>query len=265
MSHRIAVIVTTYNAPEALECVLAGYLRQTNPPDELVVADDGSDGRTASVVSAFTVRAGFSVRHAWQENLSFRAAKVRNESVKLTTADYLIFTDGDCVPHPSFVADHLRLKQDKYFVQGKRMLVGKDASPEFVYPGVPGLLGLCLAGQLSGCHRVIRIPGVARRVSGVKGIKTCNFAVTRRDFCAVNGFNEDFVGWGREDTELAVRLIRYGVKRKDPLFSALVFHLWHLENSRQNLPENERLLAETLASSQYRCKKGLCDQTFEDN
>ncbi len=90
----VAVIVSTYNAHEYLAKVLDGYLAQTRPPDELVIGDDGSDHRTAEVVSAFASKAKFPVRHIWHEDLGFRAGKIRNEAVKASSAKYFIFTDG---------------------------------------------------------------------------------------------------------------------------------------------------------------------------
>lgn len=257
MSLTVAAIVTTYNAPDYLARVLDGYLTQVRFPDELIVADDGSDARTADLVARFAGRAPFPVRHVWHEDQGFRAAKIRNEAVKASTAGYLVFTDGDCVPHPRFVEDHLRLGEPGWFVQGKRMIVGRGASARFVYPGIGGLAALCLRGELSGCHHLLRLPGFAREHRGLRGIKTCNFALHRDDLHAVNGFNEDFVGWGREDAELAARLFAYGLRRKDPPFAAMVYHLWHEENSRAALAENDRMLAEAVRSGTYACANGI--------
>lgn len=252
-----AVIVSTYNAPEYLSIVLNGYLGQSLLPDELIVADDGSAGDTAALVQAFAARASFPVRLVWQEDLGFRAAKIRNEAAKASTAEYLIFTDGDCVPHPRFVEDHAGLAGDGWLVQGKRMLLGKELSRGFSAPGWGRLLLACLKGNASGAHHLLRLPGLVLAKKGLRGVKTCNLALFRRDYFAVNGSNEDFVGWGREDAELVTRLYRYGLKRKDPLFSALVFHLWHAENSRMNLGENDRMLAAAEQGSNFYCANGI--------
>lgn len=253
----IAVIITTYNSPDYLRRVLEGYLLQTLLPDELIVADDGSTGETTRVVETFAGRAPFTVRHVWQEDIGFRAAKIRNEAVKASTSDYLVFTDGDCIPHPDFIADHKMLIKTGSFVQGKRMLVGKSASSEFVPGGLLNTLSLCLLKQISGCHHLLRIPGFAIKAKGLRGIKTCNLALFRSDFEAVNGFDEDFVGWGREDAELAARLLNSGLIRRDPPFSALVFHLWHKENSREQLKDNDQLLEESGKTNKTYCLNGF--------
>jgi len=91
----------------------------------------------------------------------------------------------------------------------------------------------------------------------MRGIKTCSFGVFRSDVMAVNGFNEDFTGWGREDSDFAARLFKYGLKRKEHPFSAICFHLWHPEHPRERLSRNEALLAETLAAEGYWCRDGI--------
>jgi glycosyltransferase involved in cell wall biosynthesis len=253
----IAVIVSTYNAPEYLAKVLDAYLAQTRPPDELVVADDGSDHRTADIVSAFASKADFPIRHVWQQDRGMRVAKIRNEGVKASSAEYLIITDGDCVPHKRFIEDHIRVMRPGYFIQGKRMLVSQRASASFVCPKFVELAKMCLKGEISGCHHLLRIPGFTVRTKGLRGTKTCNFALYHKDFLAVNGLNEEFVGWRRSDSELAVRLFKYGLKRKDVPFSAIVFHLWHEPGSNEFLERNENLLAEAIESPSFYCKNGI--------
>ena len=101
---KTAVIVTTYNRPDALAAVLAGYRAQTLQTFDLLVADDGSTGATREVVEKFRQQAAFPVQHIWHEDRGFRAAAVRNRALAATTADYVIFSDGDCVPPIDFVA-----------------------------------------------------------------------------------------------------------------------------------------------------------------
>lgn len=257
MSGSVSVIITTYNNPEYLRRVLEGYTVQSTYPDELIIADDGSGGETADIVRLFALRSPFTVRHVWQDDLGFRAASIRNRAIKTSSADYLIFSDGDCIPHRRFIEDHKRLMRPGWFVQGKRMLVGKEESLKFNPAGAAGLVFKCIRGQLSGCHHIARFPGFAPEKKELRGIKTCNMAVFRAVLLEVNGFNEDFKGWGREDAELAARLFAYGLRRKDPPFSAIVYHLWHEENPRESLAENDRMLEETVRSGVHICANGI--------
>lgn len=253
----IAVIVSTYNSPEYLRRVLDGYRAQSSYPNELIVADDGSTDETARVVANFAHTAPFAVRHVWHEDRGFRLAEIRNRAVAAASADYLVFTDGDCIPHPCFIEDHLLALETGCFVTGKRMLVGKALSTTFAWSGTASSIILCLGGKLSGCHHLIRLPWLVLSKQGIKGLRGCNMAMFRSDLLAINGFNELITGWGREDSELVARLFAYGVRRRELPFSALVFHLWHPENSRSSLSENDRLLNETIVSGQFRCPCGI--------
>jgi glycosyltransferase involved in cell wall biosynthesis len=253
----IAAIVSTYNSPVYLRRVLEGYCRQSRYPDELIVADDGSTPDTAEVVEAFVRKAPFAVRHVWHEDRGFRLAEIRNRAIEAATADYLVFSDGDCIPHPSFIADHAAARQPGSFVTGKRMLVGQEYSADFSWQGTGPALLAGLNGSLSGLHHLLRLPWLVVTRSGIGGLRGCNMAMYRNDLLAVNGFNERIVGWGREDSELVARLFVYGLQRREPPFSAIVFHLWHPENSRNQLDQNDRLLEETVASGGYRCPWGI--------
>jgi predicted glycosyltransferase involved in capsule biosynthesis len=114
-----------------------------------------------------------------------------------------------------------------------------------------------MSGKLSGVHHLIRIPGFAHSRKGLGGVKACNMAVFREDVVRVNGYDENFIGWGREDSDFAARLLKCGLKRKVPPFSAVVYHLWHPENSRDNLSRNDEILRSALGRSGYVCRDGL--------
>lgn len=253
----IGVIISTYNSPGYLRRVLAGYAGQRRLPDELIVADDGSTDETAAVVREFSATASFPVRHVWHEDTGFRLAEIRNKAIAAASAEYLVFTDGDCIPHPAFLADHEQGARPGSFMTGKRMLVGQGISPHFRWQGAGAALSACLKGEIKGWHHLIRMPWLVHRRQGVKGLRGCNMAAFRNDLLAVNGFNEQIVGWGREDSELVARFYAYGLIRREMPLAALVFHLWHPENSRGSLGQNDRILEETLASGQYRCSAGI--------
>jgi len=227
-------------------------------PDEIIVADDGSTSETASIVREFAGVAPFKVCHVWHEDMGFRLAEIRNKAISAATSEYLIFSDGDCIPHPRFVGDHANAISQGCFVTGKRMLVNKNLSCRFAWAGFFSALRDCLKGELSGIHHLLRVPWFILKKSGIYGLRGCNIAIFRSDLLAVNGFNEKITGWGREDSEIVARLYAFGLKRLEPPFSAIVFHLWHPENSRNSLRENDHLLEETIASGIFRCTFGIC-------
>lgn len=264
---RIAVIVTTYNQPRMLAQVLEGYLAQSDRDFEVIVADDGSTRETREVVESFARRAPFPVRHVWQEDRGFRAAAVRNRAVAATGAGYVVFTDGDCVPPAHFVESHRRLASPGHFTAGNRILLAERFTQRVLDERLPvqsWSLGRWLRawreGDINRPWPLARLPlGRLRRLAGRRwrGAKTCNLGVFRADLLRVDGFDEAYEGWGMEDSDLVIRLIRSGVRRTSARFAAPVLHLWHREYDRSRLPENQRQLKELLESDRVRARAGL--------
>jgi glycosyltransferase involved in cell wall biosynthesis len=257
----LSLIVTTYNRPDALSKVLEALSRQSVAPGEVLIADDGSGHRTRQTVERFRQRVPFGLEHVWHEDRGFRAARIRNAAIRRSGGDYIVLLDGDCIPGPHFVEDHRRLAETGCFFQGKRVFVSRRKTDDFTaaLAGNPSALWRCvLSGDLKNSHHLLRLtPWPAMRSRRLRGIKSCNMGIFRNDLFAVNGFNEDFVGWGREDSELAVRLFRYGLRRKGHPFMAVCYHLWHLENDRGRLDRNDDILARTQNSRGYVCQNGL--------
>lgn len=256
---QLSVIITTYNRPDALARVMESLAAQTHPPNEVIIADDGSGEQTRMLIEARQRHSLFPLRHVWQPDEGFRAARIRNRAILRSSGDYLVLLDGDCIPTLNFINDHRRLMQPGCFFQGKRVLVGRDLSASFSLKTMQqGLWRHALRGSLGNWHHLLRLPWLpAYTTRRHTGIRTCNMGVFRRDMFAVNGFNEDFRGWGREDSELAVRLYKYGLKRKENPFGAICFHLWHAEQDRSRLTLNDDLLEKSLVAPHYACTNGL--------
>jgi len=257
----ISVIVTTYNRPDALRRVLEGLAHQHVAPDEVIVADDGSRPETRRLVESLIQTKSFRLDYVWQPDEGFRAAAIRNAAIRSSRGDYIVCLDGDCIPGRHFIADHRRMAEPGCFFQGGRILVSQRRSADFSYRKSRFFFGLMkdlIRGDLGNGHHLLRLPAwPARRSRRLTGIRSCNMGFWRSDLYAVNGFNEDFVGWGREDSELAVRLFRYGLRCKRHPFMATCFHLWHAEYVRNRLAANDALLEDTLEKSGYLCTNGI--------
>jgi glycosyltransferase involved in cell wall biosynthesis len=240
--------------------VVAGFICQDRTPDELIIADDGSGRDTAQVIKNFSSVSTFPVLHIWHEHKGFKAAKIRNKAIKQSSGDYIILLDGDCIVNRHFVSDHLSLAEKGYFIQGKRVLVKKSVFKDFSQVHANStltLIKMSLTNKISNVHHLIRLPfNFSFKNKKLKGIKSCNMSFFRSDILAVNAFNEDFVGWGNEDSELACRFLMYGLKKKINPFMAICFHLWHTQNKVVS-DVNKQLLAKAINSKEYFCKNGL--------
>ena len=265
---RVAAVITTYNRPDALAAVLQGYLAQSDQRFEVVVADDGSTAETARLIADYRSRATFPITHVWHQDLGFRAAAIRNRAVAATSADYLIFADGDCIPLCGFVAGHRRLAQRGCFVVGNRLLLSEGFTRRVLQTRLPvhtwpfwKWIPARMKNDVNRILPLLRIPIPPRlRITSSsrwQGAKTCNLAAWRDDLLKIDGFDESYAGWGLEDSDLVVRLIRWGTGRKSARFAVPVMHLWHQENPRDNLGENRNRLDEVIRSRATLATVGL--------
>jgi glycosyltransferase involved in cell wall biosynthesis len=263
----ISVIVTTYNRADALEAVLRSLARQTDQDFEVVVADDGSTAATAQLIDAWKAKVGHRLDHVWHADRGFRAAEIRNHAILAARGAYCIFLDGDCLARPDFVAIHRHLAEPGWFVTGNRILLSRELTAqvlrENLSPEVWGFAGWIAERWRGGVNRLaalLRLPlGPLRglRRHAWRGARSCNLAIWRADLDRVDGFDADYSGWGKEDSDIIVRLLHAGVRRKDGTFATGVIHLWHAEFDRSLLPKNERKLARLVDSDRVRAQHGL--------
>lgn len=267
MAELISVIVTTYNREDALEAVLRSLARQTDADFEVVVADDGSEPATAQLVEAWKAKVGHRVEHVWHPDDGFRAAEIRNRAVLASRGAYCIFLDGDCIVRPDFVATHRQLAEPGAFVTGNRVLLSPQLTLKVLSEKLtPETWNLArwfaqrLAGGVNRLSALLHLPlGPLRRLRQSKwqGARSCNLAIWRSDLDRVDGFDADYSGWGKEDSDLILRLLHAGVRRKDGTFATGVIHLWHAEADRSQLNDNERKLDDVADSDRVRAQRGL--------
>jgi glycosyltransferase involved in cell wall biosynthesis len=255
---KISLVISTFNQPRSLAKVLDALRRQTRPPEEILISDDGSDESTRELVKNFSERSPVPVRHVWHPHDGFRKTVILNQTVVVASGDYLIFTDGDCVPHPKFVADHAALAEKNFWVQGRRCFVREEFVADFTAETMPAF-GWMLSGKITGAAKGVRWPfALVSRDTKQRGIIGCNMAFWREDVFAVNGFDEDYTGWGTgEDSDLGTRLYHLGRPRKFVHGRAITFHLNHPPAPRGHHAASLARLAETIKSRKVRCEHGL--------
>lgn len=256
---KVSLVINTFNQPDYLARVLSAAARQSVPPDEVLLADDGSAEPTRELFARWSARQKFRAAHLWQPHENFRRAQILNRAIAAAGGDYLVFLDGDTVPHPKFIADHRAAARSGFFVQGHRALVEQKAAAWFGQNDFSAdRRRAVFQNQIAGLKNAFRWPfAVCNIKNHLRGIRGCNLAIWRDDLARVNGYNEAFTGWGREDSELVARLMNAGRPRLDLRGRALCFHLWHPPASRAGLAVNDSLLDKTVREKIARCEQGL--------
>jgi glycosyltransferase involved in cell wall biosynthesis len=256
----ISVIVTTYNREDALDAALRSLAHQSDRNFEIVVADDGSRPETARIVESWKPRLAVPLKHIWHSHRGFRGGEIRNHGIRASAGEICIFLDGDCLAGADFVATHRRLYESGWFVTGNRILLSRELTESVLAQGVAAetwSFAALLRQRLRGGINRLLGPLRKLRPASWEGAQTCNLAVARRDLERVDGFDCGYTGWGLEDSDLVVRLLHAGVRRKDGRFATGVLHLWHPQNDRAQLPANQARLDQVIGGTRVRALRGL--------
>lgn len=262
-----SIIITTYNWPQALALVLKALNNQSSGI-EVIIADDGSNEDTSQLLTKIQTELDFPLQHIWQPDDGFQAAKIRNKAVAHAKGDYLIFLDGDCIPTQHFIRKHLQLAERGWLVAGNRVLLNQTFSQRVIRERIPvhtwNFKKWFQTRLKRDCNRIlpmfslpIQLPLRKLKSQIWQGVKTCNLALWKEDFIAVNGFDESYVGWGYEDSDLTIRLLKNGVRRKEGRYAVPVVHLWHLEQDRSFRAQNKMQLQKNLLDAHIKAELGI--------
>lgn len=270
---RASVIVSTYNQPRYLELVLLSLGSQSVKDIEVVIADDGSTSETRELVARMKASGAVKITHVWQEDDGFRKSRILNEAVKVSNGDYLIFNDGDCIAHRHFARGHLGLARPGVFLVGRSPRLSQKVSERIGVEDVRSgraqriTLDKCadyLFGKTTNLEFGVYLPpdwalSLVQRMKLSLTLVGQNFSCWKSDFVKINGFNEEMVGWGKEDDELAVRFRNAGLKPVSAANRAINFHLWHSKGNRVRAlrMKNLEVLKRYEQSGEYRCALGL--------
>lgn len=264
---KISVIVTTYNWPEALYLVLEALERQDYPVFEIIIADDGSTKATKEVIEKFKQASHHPIHHVWQPDNGFMAASIRNKGIIKSSGDYIVFLDGDCIPQPTFLTKHAKLSEKGCFVTGNRMLLSKEFTKNIISNNTNinnyttmEWVRLYINKSINRLTPLIHLPDSILRYinkNSWKGAITCNLGVWKNDIININGFDENYQGWGLEDSDFIVRLINSGIHRKEGRFATGIFHLWHQQETRKDMKKNFSMLTSTINSGKVISPNGI--------
>lgn len=234
---RATVIFSTYNSEEWLEKVLVGFHYQTCTDFEIVIADDGSSDKTKHLIDRLRNEIQIPIKHVWQEDDGFQKTKILNKAILAAETDYLIFTDGDCIPRNDFVSVHLNYRQKGYFLSGGYFKLPMNISKMISRDDI--------ANQDCFDIKCLKSRGLSKSIKNYKLIahgfwstlldkitptnpswNGHNASGWKSDILEINGFNEE-MQYGGEDRELGERLFNFGIKSKQIRYSAICVHLDH--------------------------------------
>ena len=229
----IAILISTYQRPEHLRrCLLSiEGQRGVDGRFEVVITDDGSADETHRLIVDTARRVSFPLTFTTHDHLGFRLARCRNEGVAASTAEYLLFTDGDCILPPDHIRIHLDERRSGCVAASDCLRLDRTASAAIDDSVIHDWSANRLVSSRerrrmfwksvrASCYSACRVP-MRPRLSGN------NIALWRSDFDRVNGFDEQFIGWGLEDRDLQRRLAAVGVRVRSILHRTAPIHLWH--------------------------------------
>lgn len=249
----VGVVVTTYNSPLWLRKVLTGYEHQTFRQFRVIVADDGSTGETREVIEEFRSNGPLIIDHVWHEDRGFRKCRILNQAIRETSCDYLVFTDGDCIPEPHFVETHKLLAEPGKFLSGGyiklTMPVSLAITESHIRSGVIFDPAWLVAHGQPRSLKLWKLAAPGWRARALNALTPTsptwngmNSSTWTEHLLAVNGFNED-MQYGGLDRELGERLWNYGLRSRQIRYSTVCLHLDHQRGySRPEIWERNRAI-----------------------
>jgi glycosyltransferase involved in cell wall biosynthesis len=266
---KLSVIITTYNAEVWLQKVLTGYMQQTEQDFEIVIADDGSTEKTKKIIDTFQGKFKHQIVHVWQEDEGFRKCTILNKAILHTNTDYLLFTDGDCIPRKDFVANHLKYQTKGYLLSGGYFKLPMKTSLAIseediinqncfsikwlLQNGVPKSFKLTkLVTNTWFLHFMNWVTPTKKTFNGH------NTSCYKKDIITVNGFNED-MHYGGLDREIGERLFNAGVLAKQIRYAAVCVHLDHQRGyfKQEEWDKNLKIRAYNIKNKIVETKNGL--------
>ena len=234
---QISLIISTYNATEWLEKVLWGYNNQILKNFEMVIADDGSGPETKDLIDRMAKEVFYPIIHVWQEDDGFQKSRILNKALLACNADYIVMSDGDCIPRNDFLQVHEDNKELGYFISGGYFKLPMDISHMITKEDI--LTGICFDKTwlkdrgLKKSFKNNKLTTTKAKATFLNKITTTNSTWNghnasgwKKDILQANGFDER-MQYGGQDRELGERLINLGLKGKQFRYSAICLHLDH--------------------------------------
>ncbi len=273
---KVSVIISFYQKLHELLKVLAGFELQSFEDFEIIIADDGSDEIVIEKIKRYINNSKRCIKHVWHQDEGWRKNVILNKAVIASNSDYLIFIDGDCIPHEDFIEDHFKFRACGELLAGRRVRLSSKISEkitvEYIKKGsigrrlLPRLISDGLFGKTIQVEKGIRISWLPRinkinAKSDKRQLLGCNFSIHKEDLLAINGFDERYKGPGiGEDIDIELRYRNNGGKLKFLRYCAIQYHLYHPMIPRETQKNNDEIYKENRSNgvfwTPYGIKKG---------
>ena len=253
----ISVIISTYNSPEWLAKVLWGYNTQTFRNFEMVIADDGSRDETKELIATTAKEVFYPIKHVWHEDDGFQKSKILNKAIVACASEYILMSDGDCIPRPDFIEQHIKFREEGFFLSGGYhklpMDLSKAITKEDIYKGVCFDLDWLKENGMKSSFKNNKVSSYGVKSAVLNFVTPTNPSWNghnasgwKADILGINGFDER-MQYGGQDRELGERLVNYGIKPKQIRYSTVCLHLDHPRGyaTPESINKNRNIRKET--------------------
>ncbi len=257
MQKNISVIISTYNSVEWLKKVIWGYNTQTYRNFEMVIADDGSRQDTFDLIEELKKEVFYPIIHVWHEDNGFQKSQILNKAIIACTTDYIMMSDGDCIPRPDFVEQHIKFREEGYFLSGGYhklpLELSQNITKEDIYSGKCFDVSWLKKSGMKSSFKNNKVNATGLKSSILNFLTPTtpswnghNASGWKKDILAINGFDER-MQYGGQDRELGERLVNYGIKPKQIRYSTVCLHLDHPRGyaTPESINKNKNIRKET--------------------
>ena len=252
----VSVIISFYNKIEVLKLLIAGFERQSFKDFEIIIADDGSKNEVVESLNLIINNSSIAINHLWHKDNGWQKNIILNKAIQKARGEYLIFVDGDCIPHKHYVKDHYDNREENTILTGRRVKlsekISKTLTTDLVSQGsldkrfFSSVLMDSFFGKTKHIEKGFRLWGIIKQVYNRKKISRevlgCNFSLFKSELFTINGFDERYLGPGiGEDIDIDLRFCNNGGKIKLFKFGAIQYHVYHHILSRYDKENNLKI------------------------
>jgi cellulose synthase/poly-beta-1,6-N-acetylglucosamine synthase-like glycosyltransferase len=256
---KISVIIAFYKNLPFLDVILSGLQRQTYDDFEVIIAEDDDALATKEYVKKKAGELPFLLKHVFQEDKGFRKNRILNSAVGVADGEFLVFLDGDCIPHSRFLKEYALVSEEGTAFFGRRVMMSEPLTRKLVLSGDPKLLSFFSHVKYRSARKedAIYLPFFRKRRKN-NGIMGCNWGILKKHIVEINGYDEDYVTAGvGEDVDIEWRLLANGIKLQSMKHRAIVYHLYHAAHYSPEAPAGYALLKIKKAAGRIYCINGL--------